>query len=1072
MKKRSPHSQIVAAVVVLAAATLLLAGTSLSTSVSARVGQSKKQSLALSDDRRIKQGALQVHLSSANSVEFRQALTELTQLDEPGALDVWQVALKNSQPELQRDAWSAYSLVQAELSRKQFIPQIAYIDASTNEVLSQANRGGFDVTIWSAGTAQTVAAVPPYLIENLRHAGIDTRIVYDSVADWQKARVTGDSLAKSISPPYETGNQAPSQLRIAVIDLANRGPVAPGYSNWLGDREDVLMRDGSRIAYMDTLPSDSTPASIDAFVDERYTRRGFRLSGYYTPEQFADLAPRLFPGKNFEAGRRTKRDRSGEVSIALANGKFHSYDQTLSEFKALANSYPGLARYSKLGSSFEGREIFALKISKDAGVDDSSKPDVLLTGLHHAREWISVEAPVYIANQLLSGYATDDSIRYLVDHLQIWIVPIMNPDGLTYTQASPNTQLDSIRLWRKNRRPISLGGCSSTVGVDLNRNYGYQWRIRGDEPCADYCSPNVNCFNDDIGGSDEPNNEIYRGPQPESEPEVKALKSLVDDPNRHFRAQIDYHNYNQLILYPWGYAPFGTSDANTLSQLSRKMSDEVFGIERTRYQPEQAVDLYALTGSSIDYAYGVNHVPAPFVVEMRPDCCDFSVPETQIPAVNRENWAGAQSLMNWASGPPILESVKAYVPGSDGTLSKLVYAAHWSATPDDPGNHRQLVVDTRFSGIEPGRLQVKLQFSRPMNTSLPPRATVGRDGHLDELTLSVLNETEGWQKTVYNNDTWVGETVVIDDGNLTSSWQLAISATDTMGFMLDAVPDTVATYVAGMSFWNNYEDTSGAGNQGGSDTHHIIGPNVRGDFPNVLVASPNGGERLAGSDRYTIVWSAPNAPGFPQSLSLSTDGGASYGILAENIPPNAQRYDVTIPRVSTARARVRLIAVDPLSHNFLFAASQANFSIGLNVGSAVEVALVSSEKMDLGWSDTALDDPTTTASGTSRLTINLKITNRGNIPIVNPFLRVSELTRHVLLTRDPKSSWAEGARQSVDAGTDNELSPGESADAKLVVGLVSLKKFFLSVELYGVASGGTIDPASGTNVWTGKPRNR
>src|SRR5204863_3093972 len=132
--------------------------------------------------------------------------------------------------------------------------------------------------------------------------------------------------------------------------------------------------------------------------------------------------------------------------------------------------------------------------------------------------------------------------------------------------------------------------------------YNYQWRLNNDQACADYCNPDRRCINDDNGASDDPQSEIYRGPQPESEPEVKAIKSLVDDPNRHFRAQLDYHNYSQLILYPWGYAPFGTDDSNTLSRLAQQMSDAVFGIDRKRYRPEQAVDLYTRTGSSIDYA--------------------------------------------------------------------------------------------------------------------------------------------------------------------------------------------------------------------------------------------------------------------------------------------------------------------------------------------------------------------------------------------------------------------------------------------------------------------------------------
>ncbi len=1070
MNKRSLHRELALAGIVLGALALLMTAGTRPIDVSARSDPAQKHSNPIDDDRGARHAELKIHLASTNSAEFHDSLTALARVDEEGALDVWKVALNNTDARLRREAWRSYREVQSELSRKEFVPQIVRIDAPADAVLALAKSSGLDATIWFDGGLQTVAAAPPYLIQRLRNAGIRSKVIYDSIAAWQKAHGSGDAAAQSITPDYlSAGAGSASQIRIAVIDLADHATAAPGYSDWLGDREDILMRDGSRLAYMDIFLSDGSSASISSHIREQFTRRGYKLQGFYTPEEFADRAPELFAGKTFDAGRRQKAKPGGGVSIALANGKFHSYEQTLNEFKALAAAHPDLARYSRLGSSFEGREIFALKISKDASVDDVSKPDVLITGLHHAREWISVESPVYFANRLVSGYETDDSIKSLVDHLQIWIVPIVNPDGLTYTQAASNDEMNPVRLWRKNRRPISSGSCSSSVGVDLNRNYSFEWRLQEDAPCPDYCSDR-SCINDDIGGSDDPASEIFRGPQPESEPEVRAVKLLVDDPNRHFRAQLDYHNYSQLILYPWGYAPFATADDNTLSGLAQRMSDSVFSVARQRYRPEQAVDLYALTGSSIDYAYGVNHVPAPFVVEMRPECCDFSVAESQIPAVNQETWAGAKELLTWSVGPPILESVKAYTPGPDGTFSKLVYSARWAASPDNASS-RQMYVDARFPGIDPGRLQVRLQFSKPMDTSAIPRATMGRDGRLDEVTLLDSNETDGWQKTAYANDTWVGETVLISDGNVTSPWKLAISATDPLGLMLDASPSSIAIYTAGARHWDNYEDSAGNGNDGGVDTLHELGPSVIGGYPSILVGSPGGGERLAGGDDYVIAWTAPNAPGFPQYLSLSTDGGFSFAALAENIPSDAQRYRVTLPLVATTRGRIGLLAVEPLTHNTMVATSVADFSIGLNVGSNVDVSFISSEKVDLNWSDTSPDEPPTTASGASRLIVNLLITNHGNTPIMSPFLRVAEMTRHILLTREPKSNWTEGARLNVDAGSDNTLSPGEAVAARLVVGLVNPKKFSLSVSIFGVPAEPVV-PASAVEVWRGKPKTR
>jgi carboxypeptidase T len=1073
MRKKPLTRKLTTVGVALIACALFVAGATLSSSVSARSNSGQKASINIAERRRAAQSELRVRLASASVSEFQDALRTLTRLDEPGTLEVWRAALKNPDPQLQREAWMSYREIQSELERKEFVPQVARIKASAGEVLRLASEYGLEVTIWLSSGDQTYAAAPPYLVERLRNAGIDTAVIYESVAEWQAARAGGDVVARAITPEYQSAEaQSAFQVRVAVIDLADRISSARSYSAWLGDRENILMQEGSRVAYLDIFVSDGSLASINAHASEQYGQRGFKVTGLYTLEEFENVAPSLFGGKSFNAGRRDKSNRAGQFQIELSNGKFHSYDQTIAEFKTLASTHPDLAKYVKLGSSFEGREIFGLKISKDAAVDDASKPDILITGCHHAREWISVESPVYVANKLINGYSTDDSIKYLVDHLQVWIVPIVNPDGLNYTQNTPSDQSDPAKLWRKNRHPISIGDCVSSVGVDLNRNYDYQWRTRGDSACEDYCSTDRSCIKDDIGGSDDPRSEIYRGREAGSEPEVKAVKSLVDDPNRHFRAQIDYHNYSQLILYPWGYAPWTTDDALTLSRLAQQMSDAVYGVDRVRYRPEQAIDLYATSGSSIDYAYGVNRVPAPFIVEMRPDCCEFTVPESNISIVNQENWAGARALMGWAAGPPILESVKAYTPGPDGTFSKLVYSVRWSPSPSEPATLRVPVVETRFSGIDPGRIQVRLQFSKPMNTSLAPRATLGRDTVLDELALTAVGDNEGWQKTTYTGDTWIGETAIIEDQDLTTPWQIAVAATDTLSAALDARPATVASYTAGASFWRQYEDSTGDGHSGGTDIQHTLAPAVRGDYPSVLVATPNGGERLAAGDHYTVVWTAPNAPDSDQSLLLSTDGGFSFRALSESIPPAAQRFDVTIPQGSTTRGRIRLVAIDPASRNFIFAGSQADFSIGTNVGSAVDIGFASSERMDLNWTDTSIDDPSNTLSGASRFAINLRITNRGSIPIVNPFLRVEELTRYVLLTRDPRSGWAAGARLSVDAGSDNTLSPGETVETRLVIGLTKGKKFSLSAALYGVPSGGTIDPADAVSVWTGKPKTR
>ncbi len=1056
----------VAAVFILAPLSLLITGQHSSTEVPARAGV--RRSLVADDaDRAARLASIKTRLSSTRAPEFRQALKALASLDEQGALDVWEAALAHPDPELRKEAWAAYQAPKLELTRKELVPQVARIAGPANEILDLARASGLEANVWSATDNQTIIAAPPYLLEGLGRAGLEMTTLYDSVADWQRARASGDQLAESITPDYQSGKGASqTQVRIAVVDLVRQSQPAAGYSSWLGDHENILMRTDARLAYLDVFTSDGSAESIDSHVEQQYTKRGHNVLGFYTLEQFAQLAPRLFPGRTFDPGRARER-RQNEINPALLEGRFHSYEETLAEFTELAQANPNIARLVNLGPTYEGRQVFALKITKDPAINDSSKPEVLITGCHHAREWISVEPPLFFAKQLVNGYGSNDSMRYLVDNLQIWIVPIVNPDGLTYSQGQENDRTDDVRLWRKNRRPISVDGCGSGVGADLNRNYDFQWRLRGDDPCPNY--------SDDMGGSDDPNNEVYRGPRAGSELEVKAIKSLVDDPQHHFRGELDYHNYSQLILYPWGYQTASAPDAPTLAQLAQRLSDEIFKVNQVRYKAEQAISLYETTGASVDYSYGANSIPASYTVEMRPTCCNFNVPENEIAQVNEENWAGALLLLDWAAGPPILESVKGYQRAPDGSTTKLVYAAQWQKSAGTEGG-RQFVADTRFPGLEPGRMILRLQFSKAMPTGVDPHAALGRTTPPDELRLASAGQEQGWQKTAYSGDTWVGEVMIPQDGDQINPWLLAVSAADANGFKLDALPGTVAGYATGTNSWLNYEDSNSAGSEGGTDTVHSLAPTLRGDSLEVFVASPSGGERLAGGEPYTVTWRVPRETGFVpvgQDLLLSVDGGVNFSPIARGISGAVEKLAVNLPRVATTTARMRLVAREGTTGNVVFGDNKTNFTIAANVGSAVEISFVSSERVDLNWAEAPSDDLPGGATGTSRLIINLNIVNQSGFPIANPFVRVNELAGgNVLLTRDSKSTPAAGARQSVDTGGDDIIAPGESVQARLIVGLASRKKLTVSVDFYGVPVGGSIIASSPVRVWKGKPKSK
>ena len=147
---------------------------------------------------------------------------------------------------------------------------------------------------------------------------------------------------------------------------------------------------------------------------------------------------------------------------------YRTYNEVRTVLLNLSQNHPGIARYfRKIGKTVDGLDIPAIKITKDPQTDDPNKPDVLFLGGQHAREWIGIEVPLKLAEHLVANYANNATVQSLVDSREIWIIPIVNPDGYIFSHAPKGD-----RFWRKNRRKLKGG----YFGVDLNRNYGcYLW---------------------------------------------------------------------------------------------------------------------------------------------------------------------------------------------------------------------------------------------------------------------------------------------------------------------------------------------------------------------------------------------------------------------------------------------------------------------------------------------------------------------------------------------------------------------------------------------------------------------
>lgn len=345
--------------------------------------------------------------------------------------------------------------------------------------------------------------------------------------------------------------------------------------------------------------------------------------------------------------------------------EYQNLDEMVSDLKSLAEKRPDITQLISLGKTFEGRDIWALKISQGAQGDTSHKPGVVYTGLHHAREWISGETTMNLANTLVNGYDTDPTIKQRVDGAEIWVIPVANPDGYEYSRSENS-------WWRKNRNPITDTECPTSAamhtpaensatpaelvervrqeqaakpqpeanppvayGVDLNRNYFdgdpdhfYLYRTDRDKPCNTY---------DDWGASDSPRRDDYRGPHAASELEVQALQQFeYHRPN--IKGIIDHHAYGELLLRPWGNTMTPPPDVKEYDEIADRMQKA----QVNKYDYEASASMYATTGSS-ENSHQVNGIKT-FTIEM---ARSFQPSASEFDAINRDVNAADLAFLDW-----------------------------------------------------------------------------------------------------------------------------------------------------------------------------------------------------------------------------------------------------------------------------------------------------------------------------------------------------------------------------------------------------------------------------------------
>jgi len=322
--------------------------------------------------------------------------------------------------------------------------------------------------------------------------------------------------------------------------------------------------------------------------------------------------------ETFDEEERVMRRR--DLADGRIAGKYARHTEINNYIMTQVSANPTIASSYVAGRTSGNRDMRVI-VLKTA----SSRRRIWIDCGIHAREWVSVSTCVWIIDKLISEYRANNAVTVaLLQYYEIHVLPVVNPDGYEYSHTT-------TRLWRKNRRSIS-GSC---VGVDLNRNYGFQWMTGGasSDPCAD----------------------TYAGPSRDSEAETKAVEAAINAYINTWDAFFTIHAYGKWWFTPYGYT--GSSVPPDYSELRAKAqvgANALMAVYRETgwVTGSSAQILYVASGGSDDWAYGTAKIKYSHCLELRPgqtgtdSSYGFTLPEARAPLAGEETFQGIKAFLN------------------------------------------------------------------------------------------------------------------------------------------------------------------------------------------------------------------------------------------------------------------------------------------------------------------------------------------------------------------------------------------------------------------------------------------
>lgn len=493
---------------------------------------------------------------------------------------------------------------------------------------------------------------------------------------------------------------------------------------------------------------------------------------------------------------------------------FRSY-ASLSQRHLQMSLSSNLISQIQIGETINARPIYAYQIGDDdqqlvsGGVEGAA----LINSGIHAREWQTPEATTALIEHLFDNQGDQHVAQYLLENLNLVVIPVLNIDGFLQTQRFASQVTDSTqsprdgRMRRKNMRDVdeNLDTLNDNLGgIDLNRNNNPYWAT------SDRSESTIDSI-------------VYHGTGPASEPETQALQqaALTAGEDR-LRFYIDTHSFSQIYFSPY-----------TNNTRRNDLNDRVATIMRTpnnfkyRYGPSSSG---RGIGSTDEYFANTYHAVS-YTLEIEPlnsateyggfgvSHDGFILPNAEVPRMREETRKATIAGLYTISEVPILKSLEIR---SESDQS-IAYAANWQTQ----GSARVLDVTTSGTLSASTRYIAKLTFNKPMRALENGQVTnlgslSGTNGVVAKL-VGQLNNSDIEYDFDANQGVWLvnqgfsrykADSFEVSftlpagfDWNAHSRLALSIETTDMVGQKLDTNPATIVDWQTGA--WTNYEDVLG-----------------------------------------------------------------------------------------------------------------------------------------------------------------------------------------------------------------------------------------------------------------------